>query len=456
MSAPESPTKIVSRRLRDPSSPPVRILCVEDYDPDFILIREYLKEAKFSAPVEVHRARSADEAERLLVKGGDTNGYDVVLLDLSLPDSRGRDTFDRVCGAAPYTAVAILSGSNDEDLAMEIVQRGGQDYLPKDSLTPDLLRRTITFAMKRNSYHVELKKLADRLQRTTEELKTTQMQLVRAEKSESLGRLASSVAHEVKNPLSLIQMGLDFLDARLRGGDAEIDRTLNLMLDAVERADSVIHDMLDFARSDETRLESWDANNLILRVERMLKHETDRRKMSLRTDLAPSPLRIQCDPTAIEQVVINIAMNALQAMERGGALTLRTRRGAAGEVARDAGLRQMDIIRQGAEVVMIEVQDEGPGVPDDIIDRIFEPFFTTKPTGEGTGLGLSVCKRIVEFHRGQLLATNVKEPRGLLVRVVLLAEPSIGQKPENAQVEPGKTVSSQEDQHHEKEAHTHH
>ena len=455
MSAPESPTQIVSRRLRDPSGTPVRILCVEDYDPDFILIREHLKDAKFTAPIEVHRARSAGEAERLLVMGGVISGYDIVLLDLSLPDSRGRDTFDRVCSAAPYTAVAILSGSNDEDLAMDIVQRGGQDYLPKDSLTPDVLRRTITFAMKRNSYHVELKKLADRLQRTSEELKTTQMQLVRAEKSESLGRLASSVAHEVKNPLSLLQMGLDFLDARLRGGEDEIDRTLNLMHDAIERADSVIHNMLDFARSDEARMESWDANNILRRVERMLEHEAHRRKMSLRTDLAAFPLRIQCDPTAIEQVLINIAMNSLQAMERGGTLTLRTRRGQAGEVARDAGLREMAIIRPGAEVVMIEVQDEGPGIPDDIIGRIFDPFFTTKPTGEGTGLGLSVCKRIVEFHRGHLLAANVNEPRGLLVRVVLLAEPASDQKSENAQVEPTKTVASSDAQHHEK-THSHH
>ena len=457
MSAPESPTQIFTRMLRDPSRVAVKIMCVEDNELDFALIHDHLKEAGFTAPTVVRRARTAAEAERLLAADAEHAAYDIVLLDLSLPDSQGRETFERVRAAAPYVAIAILSGSDDEDLALDLVEVGGQDYLPKDLLTPDLVRRCVTYAVKRQSYRVELEKLAGRLRRTTEELKTTQMQLIRAEKLESLGRLASSVAHEVKNPLSVIQMGLDFLDARLRGGEDEIDRTLNLMKDAVERADSVIHDMLDVSRTDDSRLESWDANDIIRRVGRMLKHEIDRRKILLRMELPAAPLRIQCDPTAIEQVLINIAMNALQAMDKGGALTLRARRGQAGDFPRDAGLRQMEIMRAGADVVIIEVQDEGPGIPEDIIGRIFEPFFTTKPTGEGTGLGLSVCKRIVEFHRGQLLVANLKEPPGLMLSVILLAEPFIDPQSETREEPQTQAVASQtEAQHHEKETHSHH
>jgi signal transduction histidine kinase len=125
----------------------------------------------------------------------------------------------------------------------------------------------------------------------------------------------------------------------------------------------------------------------------------------------------------MEQVLINILMNALQAMEKGRAVTVRTKREQAGEIPRDAGLREMNRLRTGDEVVVIEVQDEGPGIAEEIMGRVFEPFFTTKPTGEGTGLGLSVCKRIIELHRGQLQVANVNAPRGLLVSIILKAEP---------------------------------
>ena len=422
MNSPDSPTRIVARELRDPARVPVRILCVEDNDGDFFLIREHLKEAGFSAPIEIQRARNMSET--LLMAGGEEGrwAYDIVLLDLSLPDSQGVETYRQLRTVAPRVAVAILSGNNDESLALDLVQHGAQDYLPKDSLTPELLMRCITYAMKRQRYRVEMEKLADRLRRTTEELKTTQMQLIQAEKVESLARMASSVAHEVKNPLGVIQMGIDFLEQCLPDAGDNVATTLNLMQEAVDRADSVIHDMLGFSRSGGRRTESCDVNEIMHCAARMLKHEFDRRKITLRLELADSPLRTQCDPTGMQQVLINIVMNSLQAMDKGRALTLRTKRDRAGEIPRDEGLREMNLIRTGDEVVVIEVQDEGPGIPDSIIARVFEPFFTTKPTGEGTGLGLSVCKRIIELHRGQLLVSNVDAPRGLLVSIVLKAE----------------------------------
>ncbi len=423
MSAPDSPTQIVNREMRDPARTPVRILCVEDNDLDFILIRKHLRDAGFSAPVEIQRARNIHEAVHLIGVADGGAPYDIALLDLSLPDSRGVETYRQMRTAAPRVAVAILSGNSDEELALNLVQNGAQDYLPKDSLTPDLLKRCIIYAMKRQHHRVEMEMLTDRLRRTTEELKTTQMQLIQAEKVESLGRLASSVAHEVKNPLGVIQMGLDFLEKRLPGIGDDVDSTLNLMHDAVTRADSVIHDMLDFSRSDERRVESCDLNDIAHCVVRMLKHEIDKRKITLRLELAEFALKTQCDSTGMEQVLINIVTNALQAMEQGKVLTIRTGRALAGAVRRDAGLREMNVMRAGDEAVVIEVQDQGPGIAEDILSRVFEPFFTTKPTGEGTGLGLSVCKRIVELHRGQLLVANVTEPRGLLVSIVLKSEP---------------------------------
>ncbi len=321
--------------------------------------------------------------------------------------------------------MVILSGNNDQELALQLVQSGAQDYLPKDGLTPELLTRCITYALKRQTHRVEMEKLTERLRRTTEELKHAQMHLIQAEKLESLGRLASSVAHEVKNPLSVIQMGLDYLDDTLAPTDGEVSRTLTLMRDAVARADCVIHDMLNFSRSEAGCMEPCPLNDLVNCVERMLKHESDRRNVTLRHELAtPSPLAL-CDPNGIEQVLINIVTNALQATAKGGTVTLRTKDGYAADIPRDEGLREMNVLRDGDAVAVIEVRDQGPGIPDGIKGRIFEPFFTTKPTGEGTGLGLAICKRVIELHRGQLLVANVEAPPGLLVSIILKAAPSI-------------------------------
>ncbi len=422
MSSSDTPTQNVHKALHNPAREPVRILCIEDNDRDFVLIRKHIRDAGFSAPIEIQRARSMSEAGLWL--GVDENGdpYDIVLLDLSLLDSHGIETYQHLRAAAPRIAVVVLSGNNDEELALELVQSGAQDYLPKDSLSPDLLKRCIVYAMKRQRHRVGMENLTERLRHTTEELKTTQMQLIQAEKIESLGRLASSVAHEVKNPLGVIQMGIDFLAGRLTGASKDIDVTLSLMQEAISRADSVIHDMLGFSRSDNQQMQSCEISDILDCVLRMIKHEVALRNITLRLDLAPPPLRTRCVPTEIQQVLINVLMNALQAMEKGKTLTLRTSATKIWDIPRDAGLRDMNIMRPGDDAIIIEVQDEGLGIPPENMSRVFEPFFTTKTTGEGTGLGLSVCKRIIELHRGHILVTNVSEPSGVLVRVILKAE----------------------------------
>ncbi len=418
----DSPTQIITREFLNPARDPVRILCVEDNDLDFILIHAHLKDAAFSAPIEVQHARSMSEAVQLIQASEEGTGYDIVLLDLSLPDSQGVETYRQIREAAPLVAVAILSGNNDQELAIELVQHGAQDYLPKDTLTPDLLMRCIVYAMKRQRHRVGMQNLTDRLRQTTEELKTTQMQLIQAEKAESLGRLASSVAHEVKNPLGIVQMGIDFLTAHLPSPGDDVNRTLTLMQEAVTRADTVIHDMLNFSRADDRAFEACDMSDIVQCAMRMLKHELDRRKITLHLEIADAPLHTHCDRNGIEQVLINLVMNALQAMEKGKVLTVRAKLGQATDIPRNEGLREMNVLRSGDQIVIIEIQDQGTGIPEANMSRIFDPFFTTKPTGEGTGLGMSVCKAIIDLHRGRILVANVDEPRGLLVSIILKAK----------------------------------
>jgi signal transduction histidine kinase len=111
-------------------------------------------------------------------------------------------------------------------------------------------------------------------------------------------------------------------------------------------------------------------------------------------------------------------MNAIQAMPQGGDINVRTRLASIDFINRDEGRREVDLLRAGDEVAIVEIRDHGPGVAPDHLKRIFEPFFTTKPTGVGCGLGLSVSKNIVELHRGRLQVQNVHPP-GLRVRIFL-------------------------------------
>lgn len=401
---------------------PVRILCVEDNEGDFGLIREHIREARFQPPAEVSRAMLLSEALQMLTKDPEKPAYDIVLLDLALPDAVGVEAFHQIRALSPSVAVTILSGTSDHDMAVDLVQQGAQDYLPKDSLTPDVLLRSVIYALKRQRYRVKMEKLTARLQRTTDELRKMQSQMMQVEKVDSLGRLASSIAHEVKNPLAAIQMGIDYLCDRCAESGADVTHTLSVMQEAVTRADTIIHDMLHFSRSDDIRMEACNVHELVGQTLRMVRHEADRKHIALHVSLSDTSPVILGDWRKLEQVMINIVVNAIQAMTHRGSVEVRTYEAAAPEVPRDEGLREMNAVKSGEPAVMVEVRDHGPGIPDDIISRIFEPFFTTKPTGEGTGLGLPVARRIVELHRGHITVGNADDGPGTLVRLIFKAQ----------------------------------
>ncbi|CAN5860246.1 hypothetical protein BH11VER1_BH11VER1_19500 [soil metagenome] len=400
----------------------LRILCVEDNHGDYRLLEEQVREASLTIKLCLERATTLADAVSRLEQRKDAPTLDAVLLDLALPDSFGLDTYHRVRRAAPHTAIIILSGNNDRELALEMVEHGAQDYLPKNSLTPDLLSRSILYAVKRQDYRTQMELLNERLRNTTQELLTTQMQLIQMEKLDSLGRIAAGVAHEVKNPLGILQMGVDYFVRRreqLEGENTPL--ILTNMQEAIIRADTIIREMVDFSRSDQFEMKPCCVNTLVDRALRMVHHEFVRRNIVVVKELTRPLPTVAADQSKLEQVLINILMNSAQAMPFGETLHVRTHCAKVEETQRDKGLRDMNRLRQDDEVVVLEVRDRGPGIAPEIMDRVFEPFFTTKPTGEGTGLGLSVAKKIIELHRGNLQVQNVINPQGLRVRIILKA-----------------------------------
>lgn len=265
------------------------------------------------------------------------------------------------------------------------------------------------------------------LKQSHEELIQAQLQLIQAEKMESVGRLAAGVAHEVKNPLAILLMGLEYLGGACtaQNGDKEdgaATAVITAMRDAVERADTIVRGLVDFSANRQLDLVAQDLDAVIERSLLLVKHELTNARVTAVHERregawdapAPPPLpRVTVDATKMQQVFVNLFINAIHAMPAGGTLTVRayTKRltGADLETARDEGSRQAGRFRPGEEVVIAEVDDAGTGIPPDKLAKVWDPFFTTKPTGRGTGLGLPVTRKIVELHEGMITIGNRSE-----------------------------------------------
>ena len=232
------------------------------------------------------------------------------------------------------------------------------------------------------------------LQASHTQLKATQLQLIQSGKMESVGTLAAGVAHEVKNPLQTILMGLAYLSRNLPAGDETISMVLGDMTDAVKRADGIVRDLLYLSAPNQLEIRSQDLNSVVERSLALVNYELTRARINLRREFSPELPMVMLDRARMEQVFINLFMNAIQAMPDSGCLTVRTRLpGPATGGGSDISAEQM---------VTIEIEDTGLGIPPEKLPRIFEPFFTTKPNGVGTGLGLPITRQIVELHGGKI------------------------------------------------------
>ncbi len=224
-----------------------------------------------------------------------------------------------------------------------------------------------------------------KVQERTSELRAAQDTLVRTEKLSSLGKLSASIAHEINNPLAGI---LTFAKLMIRTiehgpvGEAErrtLVKQLALVQRETERCSAIVRNLLDFARERPMQLKDVDPNHVIDEVLQLVANQVAIQGVTVERDLAHVPL-VDADFGQLRQAFMNIVLNAVEAMGKGGRLRIATRPGPG---------------QQGAEVVF---QDDGPGIPPELQQRIFDPFFTTKE--KGTGLGLSVVYGIVERHKG--------------------------------------------------------
>jgi len=252
-------------------------------------------------------------------------------------------------------------------------------------------------------------KIREELEKSLEGLKEAHALLAHAEKMEAVGRMASGVAHEVKNPLGIILQGINYLEDVLPVEKRDDRKMLLMMKDSVKRADRIVRGLLDFSRTQEPNAEPQDINVIIGDSLELVQHRFKMDVVEPVCELGKGLPKTLLDIGKIEQMFVNLFNNAVDAMPNGGKLFVRSYLSRLEEPGNRVGSGEDDFFRVGEKGLFVEVEDTGTGIGEDIIKKIFDPFFTTKNRSEGTGLGLSIAKSLVEMHRGLI---RVKSEKG--------------------------------------------
>ncbi|PID57249.1 hypothetical protein CSB45_08465 [candidate division KSB3 bacterium] len=228
------------------------------------------------------------------------------------------------------------------------------------------------------------------LQQANESLRKTKKELYTSEKLASLGYLAAGIAHEIGNPLGAV---LGYVEL-LQKGKLDPQNTADI-LERVEgdigRIQRIIQELVNFSRPHAVRLQKLDVNALI-RTSRMLHPSPETKQIHFQLKLTEFPLWAEVDECKLRNVFLNLIGNSIDAIEECGDITIRTFR----------KIRESGAMTGGSEVIAIQIEDTGSGIPEELVSKVFDPFFTTKEPGKGMGLGLSWCHRIIESFGGEM------------------------------------------------------
>ncbi len=318
----------------------------------------------------------------------------VVLVDLRMP---GVDGFDvvRMLRAHPETEhlpVILLSSEEDADIKAKAFACGANDYLVK---WPD--GRELAARLRYHSDAYVARQQRDKafisLRRSQEELAASQSALHQAQKMEAIGQLTGGVAHDFNNVLQIIGGNLQLI--KLLGGVSENARArIDIALAGVERGAKLSAHLLAFARRQPLQAVVVNPGSVLRDMDEMMRRVIGPRAV-IDTDIDDKLWSINVDPSQFNNVILNLAINARDAMSDGGTLTIR-----ATNLPSGSPLLPKTAV---GDFVLVEVADTGCGMAPEVLDRAFEPFFTTKPTGQGTGLGLSMAYGVVKQSGGEIV-----------------------------------------------------
>jgi signal transduction histidine kinase len=373
--------------------PVMHVLLVEDDPDDRDIVSEFLSATE-------RRVFSLETADTLStgLERLSTETVDVVLLDLFLPDGDGLDTFTQLHSRFPNVPIVILTVLNDAEVATRAVRDGAQDYLCKEDLSAELLIRTLRYSAER--------------------MKASE-QLRQAQKMAAVGQLAGGVAHDFNNLLSVILGNAEILQGG--GVPAEIaSRALARIHQAAKSAASLTAQLLAFGRRQALNPVVLNLDEVVTKAEKLLRHLIGE-NIELVARSAAQLGHVRADPGQLEQVILNLAINARDAMPHGGALTIE-----AENAELDEGyLTSAEPVEPGP-YVMLAVSDTGIGMDAEAQTHIFEPFYTTKALG--SGLGLATVYGIVRQSGGHISVYS-RPGRGTTIKVFL---PLVQEQVENS------------------------
>lgn len=323
------------------------------------------------------------ETEAAFLQALERGRVDLVLADFSLPGADGMEALRLARQVKPDLPFLIVSGVIGEEAAVDSLQNGATDYILKDRLSR--LTPAVRRALDEATLRRDRESLGD--------------QLTRAQKLEIFGELAGGVAHDYNNVLTIIMANSGLLMAGLAEG-TRLHKHASQIEYACEQAASLTRQLLVFSRDRGRDAAVLDLNGIVQNAESMLARLLPE-NVELAVYPADAPLHITADRGDLEQVLINLVLNARDAIRSHGTIRIET-----GRIQKD---------RQ--ELVFLKVRDNGAGMTSEVKARVFEPFFTTKPEGSGTGLGLATCRRLIQSMDGQITVKS-QSGRGTEFRIL--------------------------------------
>ncbi len=295
------------------------------------------------------------------------------------------------------------------------------------------------------NHQLELARNVESLQQTNRDLTAARDDLIRAEKMASLGQMAAGVAHEVGNPLAAIMGNMDLLKRRVHGLELEL---VQASLEQVVRIDRIVRGLVDYSRAREPNARPIDVNAVVLKTVELIRSQPRMVGVEVTTALAADLPAVAADPYQLEQVLVNLLLNAADATEQGEVRVVRITSGSRRYVEPDyvparrrddppgidyshrrrynrpEAVPRVHPFEPEQAIVELAVADTGGGIPAAVMPRLFEPFMTTKEPGKGTGLGLAVSARLIDGMDGTIRARNTQEGAEFTIQLPASDQPA--------------------------------
>jgi|LGOV01.1.fsa_nt_gb signal transduction histidine kinase len=356
-----------------------KVLLIDDEEPIRKIVGLYLRTKGY----EVFTAADGQKGIELFQR----ESPPIVLTDIKMPGMDGIEVLKRIKQISPETEVIIITGHGDMDLAIQSLQLDASDFITKP-----VGSEALSVALKRAEERLDTRRM----------LKATHEYLRQAEKLIAIGEISNKIAHEIRTPLTIIGGFAKRLRKRadIRLGE---EQYTGIIVNEVDRLESFINDILLYSGQIPLEKKELNINKLISELLLLFDKDLTQKGISVNTSFAESIPLILCDRRNLGEIFINIIVNAMHAMEKGGNLTVQTEY----------------VEEKIPKTVKIAISDTGKGIPGDVLEKVFDPFFSTKTVG--SGLGLTVAREVLKRCNGKI-SIRSEVDKGTTVTVELCPE----------------------------------